>query len=98
MSGTLGTGDGGVSYEDVKGNVKRNEGLRGGGMERRTRSLIKAFSWRALASTTTGFIVYVLTGNYIISLSAAFIEFCVKPVLYYFHERLWSNIQWGYKR
>jgi len=66
-------------------------------MEQRIRSLVKAISWRVLASTTTGFIAYIFTYDHIISSSIALIDFCVKTVLYYLHERLWNRIRWGRK-
>lgn len=68
------------------------------------RSISKAISWRIIASATTFFITYVIFSRFTNSQpeevirSAAYItalDVVAKLILYYFHERLWTNIKWG---
>lgn len=68
------------------------------------RSLAKAISWRLIASITTFIITFVIfrqkiSGPYKQILEASTLvlifDVVVKIVIYYFHERLWTNINWG---
>ena len=69
-----------------------------------TRSILKAISWRVIASAATFIIIYTIakysihkTGLDALHLAgtAAGVDVVAKLVLYYFHERLWTNIYWG---
>jgi len=69
-----------------------------------SRSLAKAVSWRILASLTTFLITFVIfrqkiSGPYKQILEASTLvlifDVIIKIVIYYFHERLWTNINWG---
>ena len=69
-----------------------------------SRSLAKAVSWRLVASLTTFLITFVifrqrLSATYKQVLEASTIvmvfDVVLKIVIYYFHERLWTNISWG---
>lgn len=69
-----------------------------------TRSVFKAISWRFVASGSTFIISFVIFTQ---ATSTAFkdvlgavsiitlIDMITKLFLYYFHERLWTNILWG---
>jgi len=68
------------------------------------RSLLKAISWRVIASGTTFIISYFIFSNFSEkSQSEAMetasyitgIELVAKLIIYYLHERLWTNINWG---
>ncbi len=59
------------------------------------RSLVKAVSWRVLATLSTMVIVYAFTGEPLLSLGVGGAEVVVKLLLYYGHERLWNWIPWG---
>ncbi len=59
------------------------------------RSLMKTLSWRAIATTDTILIAWLLTGDLTIGLSIAGIEIVTKMILYYLHERGWSSLEWG---
>jgi uncharacterized membrane protein len=68
------------------------------------RSLAKAVSWRIVASLTTFLITFVIfrqrvSGHYKQILEASTLvlmfDILIKIVIYYFHERLWTNIAWG---
>jgi len=63
--------------------------------ETRSRSLVKAFSWRALGSLDTFVISYFVTGNFVFAGSIASVETVTKIVLFYFHERIWTIVRWG---
>lgn len=58
--------------------------------ESHLRSLLKAFTWRILATTTTALIAYFITGEIETALMIGGIEFVLKFVIYYFHERIWQ--------
>lgn len=63
--------------------------------EARTRSLLKAFSWRITGSIDTFFIGWIVTGNPMIAGTISAIEVFTKIFLFYAHERLWTRIRWG---
>ncbi len=63
--------------------------------ESHLRSLLKAASWRVIATLTTGFIAYFITGNVETALMIGGIEFFIKFVVYYAHERAWQLIPRG---
>jgi len=68
------------------------------------RSISKAISWRLIASGTTFIITFVVFRNYTeqslnqVLQTASYItgiELVAKLIIYYLHERLWTNITWG---
>ena len=65
-------------------------------METRTRSIVKAFSWRITATLLTMTIAWIVTKDYTIGLSIGAADFVVKLIVYYFHERLWHLVKIGY--
>lgn len=64
-------------------------------METHYRSLIKALSWRILATVITFSVVMVLTGELEMAATVGLIDTFIKLGIYYGHERLWSKIQFG---
>ena len=58
--------------------------------ETRLRSLLKAFSWRIVATLTTALIAYGITGEIETALAIGGIEFFLKFAIYYAHERAWQ--------
>ncbi len=63
--------------------------------ESHLRSIIKGISWRIIATTDTVLVVLLVTcliGNCSIdhAIKIGFIEFFLKLVVYYFHERIWQ--------
>jgi uncharacterized membrane protein len=64
-------------------------------METHTRSLAKAISWRIFATLTTVLLVFVFTGNLVVSESVGLAELVSKIVIYYVHERVWNLIGFG---
>lgn len=64
-------------------------------METHVRSVMKAVSWRVLATTVTGLLAFGFTGNVMIAIGIGSSEAVSKIVLYWIHERLWHRIRWG---
>ena len=65
--------------------------------ESHIRSIIKAVTWRALATMTTMSLVYIFIGDVTIALSVGGIEVFLKMLIYFGHERVWDKIRWGKK-
>ena len=63
--------------------------------ESNTRSLLKAVSWRIIATVTTISIAWLVLGDVSLALKVGGIEFVTKFAVYYFHERLWQTIPHG---
>jgi uncharacterized membrane protein len=59
----------------------------------RTRSLAKALSWRITATLTTALIAYIVTGEMDTAVMIGGIEFILKLLIYYGHERAWHRIR-----
>ncbi len=55
----------------------------------RKRHALKAVTWRVVASTTTVAIAWIVTGDWRVGLEVGGVEFFVKMLLYYLHERFW---------
>jgi len=64
-------------------------------MEKRVRSLLKAISWRIVATSTTILLVFLFTGNMVISVGVGSLELLLKTVIYYLHERIWNMLNFG---
>ena len=63
--------------------------------ELKKRTLVKTMTWRVTASLTTFIIAWILTGDLLIGVSIGSIEAIAKIFLYYYHERIWNNINWA---
>lgn len=59
------------------------------------RSILKAISWRIIATSATMLIIYQVSGSLDWALIGGVFDIILKLVLYYLHERLWINIKWG---
>ena len=82
-----------------------------GAKEQKKRALAKALSWRLIGSIDTMIIAFVLmsffgqsteiglckdsTSNAQIAFSIGIVEVITKSFLYYFHERLWTRLNFG---
>ena len=80
---------------ELQVDAKLPEHIEGTGHAGKKRSLVKTLTWRIIASTDTVIIATFLTKDPVIGLSIAGIEIVTKMVLYYFHERGWSSLDWG---
>ena len=63
----------------------------------KTRSFVKALSYRIWGTLSSVVVAYVITKNASLSITIAFWETLVKVFIYYAHERGWNYIQWGRK-
>lgn len=70
-------------------------------METKRRSLLKSLSWRVIGLFDLAIQVFILAGIFTNLIELALIipltHFATRFIEYYFHERLWSRIKWGYK-
>ncbi len=57
------------------------------------RHILKTFTWRIIATLTTTGIAWMVTGDPMIGLKVGGIEFVLKMVLYYFHEKIWFKVE-----
>ena len=63
--------------------------------EKRSRSLVKAVSWRVTGTVDTVLISYLITGRLTLAVSIGAVELCTKTCLYFLHERLWNRVSFG---
>ena len=64
-------------------------------LEEKKRSLFKAVSWRAVATTTTVSLVYVFSGKLELATGIGVGDVVLKLMFYYLHERGWNHITFG---
>ena len=55
------------------------------------KSIMKAITWRVVATTDTFLISWLLTGQWKLGVGIAGLEVVTKMFIYYFHERAWSK-------
>jgi adenylylsulfate kinase len=65
--------------------------------ETKSRSVLKAVSWRTWATITTAIIVFIFTGQFALAITVGLLEVFAKMGLYFFHERMWQRIRFGKK-
>lgn len=58
------------------------------------RSLIKTLTWRLWATPITVLLVWLLSGNAALALSLGALEFVIKAICFYLHERFWDQVPW----
>ena len=59
------------------------------------RSFVKSLSWRIFASFLLSIAVFIQTNKMHISVFIFVMDFIVKIIFYYFHERIWEHIKYG---
>jgi len=64
-------------------------------VESHLRSIIKGLTWRVIATSTIFIITYLTTGEVKTAATIASIEFPVKLLIYYLHERAWILVPRG---
>ncbi|MGB9671920.1 MAG: DUF2061 domain-containing protein [Candidatus Bathyarchaeales archaeon] len=65
-------------------------------MEKPIRSLVKAISWRIVATLTTILLVVLFSkGDWSLGGIVGISELVLKTVVYYFHERVWNMLGFG---
>ena len=63
----------------------------------KTRSILKAISWRIVGTLDTMCLGWIITGDPLIGLKIGALELITKFVLYYLHERVWLRNKYGIK-
>jgi len=67
--------------------------------DRPIKSILKAITWRIIASGTTFGLAMLFFGNDKNAVEkatyVAIIETAIKLILYYLHERAWAQLRWG---
>lgn len=61
----------------------------------RSRSVVKALTWRGVATIDTFLISYLVTQNAAWAGTIASVEVATKIFIYYLHERAWAVAVWG---
>ena len=64
-------------------------------MDSTKRSLAKAISWRMTGTIDTFIISWFITGQPLLASGIALTEIMTKVFLFWVHERVWNNINWG---
>lgn len=60
-----------------------------------TRTLVKALTWRITATLITFLLVWLFSKDVSIALTVGGLEFSIKLLAYYLHDRAWLHIPWG---
>ncbi len=66
--------------------------------ETHKRSILKALTWRVLATLVTTIVVYLFTKEVVLALGIGLIDAAIKMFTYYAHERLWDRISFGRRK
>ncbi len=64
--------------------------------EARKRSIAKAVSYRVICIIMLSLITYLITGDLLQMTYIVVVFQSIQMVIYYFHERAWERIKWGY--
>lgn len=68
------------------------------GSEKRFQHILKSVSYRVLSSMVTFLMAWSITGKVSLGITISIIDFVVKLILYYFHERVWFAIERKFKK
>ena len=60
----------------------------------RIRSVIKALTWRVIATGTTMSLVFAATGDIELMTHIGIADVVIKLFFYFIHERAWGRIAW----
>lgn len=61
----------------------------------RKRHIVKTITWRFIGTMDTMLLAWILTGDPLIGLKIGLAEVITKMVLYYIHERVWYQTDFG---
>ncbi len=64
-------------------------------MESHFRTIMKAISWRFIATLVTFIVAWFFTGELKFAAKIGLVDTMIKLGAYYFHERLWINVKYG---
>jgi uncharacterized membrane protein len=60
----------------------------------RIRSIVKALTWRMIATSTTMALAFAATGDLKLAGAIGVADVIIKLFFYYVHERAWGRISW----
>jgi uncharacterized membrane protein len=64
-------------------------------MEKKSRSILKAITWRMIGTIVLASVSYLITGSLKhMTFITIFFE-CIQLINYYWHERVWMKVKWG---
>ena len=66
-------------------------------MDTHLRSIVKAITFRIIATITTMILVLILTGDLALAGVVGALDLILKLLIYYLHERVWDKVHWGNK-
>ena len=64
----------------------------------RKRHIAKTITWRVVGTLDTMILAWWISGDPFTGLKIGLIEVITKMILYYFHERIWYNFDYGLKQ
>jgi uncharacterized membrane protein len=64
-------------------------------METHFRTIMKAFSWRFIATLITFSVAWIITKELKFAAEIGLADTIIKLGAYYFHERAWINVHFG---
>lgn len=64
----------------------------------RKRHIFKTITWRIVGTIDTILLGWLISGNPTIGLTVGGAELFTKMILYYLHERMWYNSDFGIKK
>lgn len=64
-------------------------------METHIRSIIKALSWRCIATLVTFTVAWIVTGKLTFAAEIGVADTLIKLGTYYVHERVWIHVNFG---
>ena len=59
------------------------------------RSIAKTISWRLFSVIITFCVSFLITRKIAIAVSISLVDTLVKLIAYYYHERIWTSVNWG---
>jgi len=62
-------------------------------VDTKTRSILKAITYRLVCVIISGALAYVFIGRVSYAIGFVVIESCIKILFYYLHERMWTRIK-----
>ncbi len=65
-------------------------------VELRRRSIAKAMTWRLAGTLGTCLVGWWITGSLRIGVSIGLVDSGIKILAFYFHERAWHRVSWGF--
>lgn len=66
--------------------------------ESQKRHIFKTITWRIVGTIDTILLAWFISGDISTGLSIGLAELMTKMILYYFHERAWHKIDYGFKK